>query len=196
MNDAPDPHTSHTAFSQPVRRAWVRGTLIGTALLLCGAVIGSALTVIAVNRAIDNRRNNPDAMPARVAEKLTAELGLEPAQSEKVQAIIERHHEKLREIRSTFWRTTQTELRAMEEEILAALTVEQREQFEARWKELMKRERERREHWDRRERSRDDDDEHRRPPREPRPALDGRDAPPPPPVQFAPPSVAPDDGPR
>lgn len=143
---------------RPARRAWFRAILAGTALLLCGAVIGSSVAVFVVKRAVDNRRNNPESMPARAAQRITNDLDLDPEQQTHVQAIVDRRHERLGEIRREFGQASRTELRAMHEEIAAILTTEQRARWDQRWEDLMERERERREKWEKKRRDGRDDD--------------------------------------
>ena len=138
----------HSQLEQPAvqsRRTWVRGLLLGATLLVLGGVIGSSLTVMAINRQRDAERREGPNIPERLVRRLTSEMDLSAKQTEQIHAIVSEHHEAIRRLHEEMRPLAQNEMRAMKEEIASVLTPDQRTHWERRWKEMSEKMRKRRE---------------------------------------------------
>ena len=127
------------------RRAWVKGTLLGVALLVMGGVIGSSLTVMAIKQQADRDRRERPNMPTRLVERLTREMDLSHEQTQQVEVIVSKRAGAIRRLHEEMRPLAQQEMRAMKEEIASILTPEQRAYWDRRWEEQSEKMRRRRE---------------------------------------------------
>jgi Spy/CpxP family protein refolding chaperone len=127
MSDPTTPLTPDAPAAAPASR---RGRKIGGLLLLtflCGAICGSALTLILLGRA--QRHTSPARIPHRITERLAAELDLTETQKERIEAIYEERHAALMALREAFRPRILEEMRKGEEKVAEVLTPEQRTRY-------------------------------------------------------------------
>lgn len=120
-------------------RSWLRPLTFGTVLLISGAVIGSALTVLVMRSQAERARKDPAWLSQRAAARLVHDLDLTTEQADQVHEIFRAHHEQVRSFRQQH-RTKAREMFAnLQTEIEEVLTPEQAE----KWRKRIKRARER-----------------------------------------------------
>jgi hypothetical protein len=109
-----------------VRRAAAVATVLGVFLL--GAVVGALGTHVVH---LDRRLGLPAGPPefGLVGAWLERRLDLTREQSERIEAILDRHHQEMFELRREMMPEFETRFTATVEEIEAVLTPEQRERF-------------------------------------------------------------------
>lgn len=115
-----------------------RMALFGLVILLAGSIIGAAsITILAPNRL---------TRPPQPAEKATGmmigrlhrELGLSPEQDEKIGPILQKHLQKLDDIRADARTEITEQLQQMDEGVSAVLTEEQKQIWQ-RWLQRLQR---------------------------------------------------------
>lgn len=121
------------------RRDWIRPAVFGVVMLLCGAVIGSGLTVIGVRKEAERVKENPRWLSETAAKRMDRDLDLTDEQSVRVREIFSAHHERVRAIRREHHGRARELFGELQSEIEAVLTLEQAEE----WRERMQRLRER-----------------------------------------------------
>ncbi|MCG3137788.1 MAG: hypothetical protein HJJLKODD_01638 [Phycisphaerae bacterium] len=94
--DAPQP--PHPA---PRRRRWLM-VLIMLGLLLCGGLLGSAVTLVVVAKRVQTVLQHPEEIPRLAAARLRRHLELTEDQTRQLEAILSRHQERVRQIRERF----------------------------------------------------------------------------------------------
>lgn len=128
-------HTEHT-IARP-RKRWLRACIFGLTFLVCGAIIGSSLTLyLVVDRFIDNI-HNPEKLPGRITTKMRFGLGLDDEQAADIEETISRHQDELLAIRNEVYPRVQAQLELMKGDIEATLTPAQAEKFRKRFEALM-----------------------------------------------------------
>jgi hypothetical protein len=109
-----------------------RMAFFGLVILLAGIIIGAASAAILLR----HRPIGPPAGPEFVSEAmirgLQHQLGLSSEQMEKVESILQKHMQKLHEIRMNARPQIAEQLRLMNEEISAVLTEQQRQIWQER----------------------------------------------------------------
>jgi hypothetical protein len=113
----------------PRRKRW-HLILAAVLILICGMIIGSALTVgIVVNR-IHHFMHHPGEAPERITRHLDRKLGLTEEQEKAIQRIVSDRHENLSAIREEVFPRIQSEFKAAEAEIRAVLDPEQKREWD------------------------------------------------------------------
>ncbi|MHC4546702.1 MAG: hypothetical protein ACYTDW_21580 [Planctomycetota bacterium] len=113
-----------------------RMAFFGLVILLAGFIIGAAsITILAPNRL--TRPPQPAEKATRMMiGRLRRELGLSPEQDEKIGPILQKHLQKLEEIRTNARTEITEQLQQMDEGISAVLTEEQKRIWQ-RWLRLL-----------------------------------------------------------
>ena len=127
-----EPNSENATRMPTPGRAWLRPLLFGTALLISGAVIGSALTVIVLRSQADRAREDPGWPSDRVAERLIRDLDLTTEQSERVREIFQAHHERVRAFREEHGTSAREMFADLQSEIEEVLTPGQAEEWRLR----------------------------------------------------------------
>lgn len=107
--------------------------LLGIAILVCGAVIGSGLTVVILHRIVIHAIHNPEEFPARITKRIKGKLNLSDAEAAKVQAIIARRQKAIQDIRREVWPRIESELESTREEVAAILNAKQARSWRKRF---------------------------------------------------------------
>ena len=74
------------ALPAPRRYVW-KTVALSTVLVLCGMFIGSGLTLMAINRRVDEFRARPELVSERMVERMQADLELTEKQTEEIRKI-------------------------------------------------------------------------------------------------------------
>lgn len=120
-------------------KSWLRPLGFGAVLLISGAVIGSALTMLVLRSQAERARNDPTWLSQRAAARLIRHLDLTPEQGEQVREIFHAHHERVRAFREEHGSTAREMFADLQAEIEEILTPEQAE----KWRRRIERARER-----------------------------------------------------
>jgi hypothetical protein len=107
-----------------------RMAFFGVVILLAGLVIGGASMLILMPDKLMGPPRGPEFDSMRMIPPLRRDLGLSAEQSEQIKPILDRHMEKLQEIRDDARSEIGTTLEQMNEEISAILTEGQRQIWE------------------------------------------------------------------
>lgn len=134
-----EPNGENTTPLPAPAKSWLRPLLFGTALLISGAVIGSALTMIVLRSQAERAREDPAWLSQRAATRLIRDLDLTPEQGEQVREIFHAHHERVRAFRQKHGTAAREMFTALQIEIEQVLTPEQAE----KWRQRIERARER-----------------------------------------------------
>lgn len=134
-----EPNGENTTPLPAPGKSWLRPLLFGTALLISGAVIGSALTMIVLRSQAERAREDPAWLSQRAAARLIRDLDLAPEQGEQVREIFHAHHERVRAFRQKHGTAAREMFTALQIEIEQVLTPEQAE----KWRQRIERARER-----------------------------------------------------
>ena len=115
----------------------VRGRLFlaGTAIFVCGLLLGAAGALFFVRYRILHALRHPEEAPARITAHIRRKLELTPHQAEEVERVVLRRQRALQEIRREVQPRVEAELDRAEQEIAALLTPVQK----AKWREWFKR---------------------------------------------------------
>jgi hypothetical protein len=103
-----------------------RMAFFGVVILLAGLVIGGALMLILMPDKLMGPPRGPEFASIKMIGPLRRDLGLSGEQSEQIKPILDKHMEKLQEIRDDARSEIGTTLDQMNEEISAILTEGQR----------------------------------------------------------------------
>jgi hypothetical protein len=118
------------------RRTWVRSLLLGMVILLCGAVIGSVITAVALEQRPIHGIRRPDRLPERIAEDMRWKYKLTDEQERQIQAIFEEHGKKLSDIRAEVQPRVDAEHEALRRGVEAVLTPEQAGQWRQEYEHM------------------------------------------------------------
>ena len=129
-----DRETLDTALPRAGRR-WLRTILLGIVILLCGMIIGGALTLHFRWPRLLLARHSWARMPEHIVERMRRELDLTAEQQTQIERILAKHHGAMESIRTEVEPRVEAQLDSMRREIDAVLTAEQA----ARWSEHFKR---------------------------------------------------------
>ena len=113
-------------------RSWLRPLVFGTTLLISGAVIGSALTMLVLRSQAERARNDPAGLSQRTAVRLIHDLDLTPEQGEQVREIFHAHHERAKAFRAEHGIAARELFAELQAEIEEVLTPDQAEQWRRR----------------------------------------------------------------
>ncbi|MHC4643293.1 MAG: hypothetical protein ACYS32_16735 [Planctomycetota bacterium] len=113
-----------------------RMAFFGLVILLAGIVIGAAsITILAPNRLMRPPGPAEDAT-REIIRRLRRELGLSPEQDEKIGPILQKHMQKLEEIRTNARTEITEQLQQMDEGVSAVLAEEQKRIWQ-RWLRML-----------------------------------------------------------
>ncbi len=122
------------------RRRWVRTGLLGLVILLCGMIIGGALTLHFRWPRLLLARQPWERMPEHIADRMREELGLTEEQQKEIQTILAKHHGAMESIRVEVQPRVEAQIDSMRREIDAVLTPEQARRWTERFEKM-------RRHW-------------------------------------------------
>jgi hypothetical protein len=111
-----------------------RMAFFGLIILIAGLVIGAAAAVLVLPRTSQERPPSPERGRQMMLERIMPRLGLSPEQARQVGPILQKHMQRLEEIREQGRTQIAEELDAMDESLSAVLTPDQQQ----RWRGLMR----------------------------------------------------------
>ncbi|MBI4961670.1 MAG: hypothetical protein HY913_00180 [Desulfomonile tiedjei] len=116
----------------PVRkpRQW-KAVLLGVVILICGALIGSGITVIVVHKMVSHAISHPEEAPMRITNRIQRKLGLSEEQTAKVREIVTTRQKAITAIRKEVQPRVESELAGAKEDVAALLDPEKAR----RWRE-------------------------------------------------------------
>ncbi len=116
----------------PPQRRWWREVMLGLALFTCGLLVGGVvMTGVCVHRAASIERDGIDRQRAFARLKQTLDLNEE--QAKKVQEILRKGLDDLRDIRRSVRPEVETTLQRIRAEVAALLDERQKKRWEARF---------------------------------------------------------------
>ena len=125
---------------RPPRRRWLRPAILGSIILICGALIGSWLTLSLLWGTIMTNIHEPEKMIKRIVGRIDRRLDLNDKQKRKVEEIVTRRIKNIRALRLEVQPRVEAELRSMQLEIRGLLIPSQIprwdkevERFRKRW---------------------------------------------------------------
>jgi Spy/CpxP family protein refolding chaperone len=127
-------HPVDSALPRPRRRR-LRTVLLGIVILVCGVVIGGALTLHFRWPRLMLARQPWERIPEHIAERMRGELDLAVEQQREIERILAKHHGAMESIRVEVQPRVEAQIDSMRREIDAVLTPEQA----ARWSEHFER---------------------------------------------------------
>lgn len=113
-----------------------RTAFFGLVILLAGIIIGAALIPILVPNRLTRPPKPPETATRMIIGRLGGELGLSPEQDEEIGPILQKHLQKLEEIRMNARSEITEQLREMNEAVSAVLTEEQKQVWQ-RWLRIL-----------------------------------------------------------
>ncbi|MHC4559235.1 MAG: hypothetical protein ACYS80_18245 [Planctomycetota bacterium] len=125
MNEIEKPDNLEISYLQKLHR-W-RIAFFGVVILLAGIVIGGATMLILMPHKLMRPPRGPEFDSMRMISPLRRDLGLSSEQSEKIKPILEKHMEKLDEIRMDARTEIGETLKQMNKEISAVITNRQKQ---------------------------------------------------------------------
>lgn len=109
-------------------------------MLLCGALMGSGLTLRVLWGGLLTQVRHPEKMTERIVNRIDRRLDLNEEQARRVTRIVDQHMKALRDIRTGAMPRVQEQIAAMQREIRALLDPDQArqwdedvEKFKRRW---------------------------------------------------------------
>lgn len=113
-----------------------RMAFFGLVILLAGTIIGAALIPILAPNRLTRPPQPPETATRMIIGRLGGELGLSPEQDEKIGPILQKHLQKLEEIRTNARSEVTEQLREMNEAVSAVLTEGQKQTWQ-RWLRIL-----------------------------------------------------------
>lgn len=135
-NDVLDPHPEAVLASSKkcsLRRILRRVFWLGL-MFSAGIVCGGAGTVMVITKVRAEASAHPELMGEHLTEMIRCDAGLNDAETEKIRAIVDAHHERLMVIHAEVFPKIVAELDGLETEVSAALTPAQRDQWLPRFR--------------------------------------------------------------
>lgn len=117
------------------RRRWIRTVLLGMVILVCGMVIGGALTLHFRWPRLLIAGQPWERMPEHIAHRMRGELGLTEEQQTEIERILARHHAAMESIRTEVQPRVEAQIDSMRREVESVLTPDQA----SRWGEHFER---------------------------------------------------------
>ncbi len=121
----------------------LRHVLLGTVILVCGFLIGVGVSGHLLWYRLLHGGPTPERLSRRITERLTDRLDLSEEQEAQVRRILAGHRRRLSEIIEDTHPRMDQEIERLQAEVAAVLTPEQAE----RWREQIRRMRERWQRW-------------------------------------------------
>jgi Spy/CpxP family protein refolding chaperone len=120
-------------------RTWLT-LLMGAVLLVSGAVMGSGMTVLVIQKTIQQHSEGPPPhFNKQILRKLSVDLELTAEQEKAIGAIFETNQEHFRAIRKDLRGKVESELLGVREQVEAVLTPEQAKKWNRRFKDMRNR---------------------------------------------------------
>lgn len=121
----------------PCRGPWVRNLVFGIVILVCGAVIGSVTTAVAVEKWPSRGPHRRERIPESIAESMQRRYSLTDDQTCQVLEAFREHARRLSEVRAEVQPRLEAEHQALRQKMEGILTAEQaqewRKEDDARW---------------------------------------------------------------
>ncbi len=111
-----------------------RMAFFGLIILIAGLIIGAAAAVLVLPRTGVQRAASQERGHQMMLERIMPRLGLSAKQAEQIGPVLQKHMQRLEEIREQGRTQIAEELEAMDEDLSAVLTPDQRQ----RWHDLMR----------------------------------------------------------
>jgi hypothetical protein len=121
------------------RRRWMRTVLLGVVILLCGMVIGGALTLHFRWPRLLLARHAWERMPEHIADRMRGELELTEEQQREIERILARHHGAMESIRTEVQPRVEAQIDSMRREVEAVLTLEQANRWSEHFERMQRR---------------------------------------------------------
>ena len=121
------------------RRRWLRQAFLGFVILICGALIGSGLTLRFLWGTIITNIHEPEKMTKRIVGRIDRRLHLNDKQIEKVEEIVSRKIKTIRALRLEIQPRVEAELKGMQIEIKDLLVTKQIPQWDKEVERFRKR---------------------------------------------------------
>ena len=99
-------------------------------IFAAGLLVGGLVTLRVVKNLAPARMGSPEQFGPQLMKRYTAKLELTPEQQDKINPLIMRAGEELRQMRRATWTNSQAVIDRVEAEISAQLTPEQKTKFE------------------------------------------------------------------
>ena len=129
MSDIPETiHPTRSVATPVPRRRWVR-LILWCIIFGSGFVAGTGLTLIAVRQGMLQAVHHPEAMPAKLANRLRRPLSLDDRQVDQITGILRQRQRALEQIRGRIQPELIEELDALDEQIAGVLNADQRERW-------------------------------------------------------------------
>ncbi len=108
-----------------VGRPWMRPFLSGLAILLCGVLIGGALTTLVLWDRLSHEMRHPRFDPLEASLHIAEKFNLDDGQAKRLQQIVAEHDERFNEVRATVSPTLDSLSINFRDEVAALLGPEQ-----------------------------------------------------------------------
>jgi hypothetical protein len=112
------------------RRRTALTLVLATAILLCGMIIGSGLTLHVLWSRLLSNIQDLDNLPARITHRMERPLDLSDQQASEVEAVLNRHFQHIQAIRAEVYPKMSAQLDEIRKEVGAILSPKQREQWD------------------------------------------------------------------
>jgi len=141
MTDGNDSQKTATPDPPPPRRrrrVWLM-VLLSVVILLSGMAIGSGLTMLWIQRLVLRRFRHPERLPAEVTARLRRKLNLTDEQAKRVEEILRKRQEHMREIFREIGPRIRAERDSIRAEVAEVLTPEQAEKWNQYYEDMRRR---------------------------------------------------------
>lgn len=118
------------------RRRWWRSLLVGIAILFCGMLIGSGLTMRVLWNRVTDIVQHPDQLPQRITQRVNRFLDLTPEQQTKVQDILAKRQLSIEALRRQVYPNIQSEMDGLRDDVAAILNPDQARRWKERFEQL------------------------------------------------------------
>lgn len=118
------------------RRLWVRSLVLGIVILVCGGVIGSVVTAVAIGHRQPPRTWRWDRLPEDIAKEMRGKYDLNQEQEQRLVTVFQEHREKLSGIRAEVQPRVEAEHEALRSAVEGILTPEQAAQWRTEFEQM------------------------------------------------------------
>lgn len=120
----------------PARPKRWRIVLLGIAILMLGALIGSGVTVIVIKKMVLHAISHPEKASARIANRIQRKLDLSAEQAAQVRSIIAERQKALQAIRREVQPRVEKELNGLRDDVAALLEPDKARRWRERFDRL------------------------------------------------------------
>jgi hypothetical protein len=120
------PSTEMPVLRKP--RRW-RAFLLGIVILICGALIGSGITVIVIHKMVIHAIRHPEKAAMRITNRIQHKLGLSDEQAAKVKEIVAKRQKAMQAIRREVQPRIERELQGAKQDVAALLDPQKARQW-------------------------------------------------------------------